>query len=407
VSEAFDLPAVSERRLAAVLCLDVAGYSSLMEVDEEGTLARLQSIQQLIERAVARGHGRVFGVAGDGFMAEFTSPVAAVRAAIIIQQEVQAANQGLAPMQQMRLRIGAHLGDVMVSGDRLYGDGVNIAARLQAVAEPGGLCASAAIVEHVRGKVGVDFRDIGERVLRNLQTPVRAYTVRIGADASPRPHPGQRRLKTAMVSLLGIFIAGASIYSQMDDPSTILPFRAPAPAARTPDMPSLVVMPFAGSMAADEDMLLADGITEDLSTDLGKFRTLLVFATDALDLPDGTSQGLADAMRTLKPRYIVEGAVQSLHEQLRINVRLVDGRDGRQIWADRWNRPKEDLFTLQDEITQAVAMALPLELRVAELERIKTRRASNLDSYELWLRARQSFDDPTPDSNLAARRMLE
>lgn len=395
-----------ERRLVAILGIDVARYTSLMEGDEEGTLDRLQAVHRLIGDTVTRHHGRTFGAAGDGIMAEFPSPVEAIRAAIVIQQEVAKANTDLdAPM---RLRIGAHLGDVISDGGNLYGDGVNIAARLEQLAEPGALCASAAIVEQVRGKVGIEFRDIGERVLRNLQTPVRAYSARIGPDSSVRRATGHRRRNTAVVSLLGVFVAGIALYYQADpDSLPLLGVQTVRRGPEAPALPSLVVMPFSKNGQSEDSALLADGIAEDLTTDLGKFRTLLVYATEAVQTTDGAVADLSGTMRELKPSYIVEGAVQQQMDRLRINVRLIDGRDGRQIWADRWDRPKTDLFDLQDDITQAVAMTLPAELRNNELDRLKTRRTNSLDAYQLWLRARQTFDDPTPEANETARALLE
>ncbi len=336
-----------ERRLAAILAANVVGYSRLMGDDEELTLATLKGCRDVIDNLIARHHGRVFGTAGDSVIAEFASPVEAVRCAVAVQQGVEAHNADLADDKRMQFRIGINLGDVMAEGDNLLGDGVNIAARLEALAEPGGITISGAIHDHLSTLDRAGFADTGEQTLKNIAKPIRVWSWTDGNTTS--------------------------------DPDAPLPL---------PDKPSLAVLPFTNMSGDPQQEYFSDGITEDIITELSRYRELFVIARNSSFSYKGKSPKVQDVGRELGVGYVVEGSVRKAGNRIRISAQLVEAETGNHIWAERFDRDLEDIFAVQDEVTQAIVAVRPVRLHGAALERAQRKPIENLTAYEHFLHAR-------------------
>jgi adenylate cyclase len=337
-----------ERRLAAILAADVVGYSRLMQQDEAGTLAALTARRrQILEPLVAKHYGRMVKLMGDGVLLEFASAVNAVACAVELQGAMQSANAGLPEDRRIVLRVGINLGDVMVQGTDLYGDGVNIAARLEALAEPGSIFVSHAIFSYVRGKAKVEFEDLGEQSLKNMAEPVRVYRISNGADFDIGPSKA---------------IASSKV--------------------------SIAVLPFVNMSGDVEQEYFSDGITEDVITDLSKASALSVIARNTAFTFKGKAVDVAKIARQLNVGYVVEGSVRKAGGRVRITAQLIDGARGDHVWAERYDRDLKDIFALQDEISQAIVAALKVKLLPDEKKAIETRATHNLDAYQLYLLAR-------------------
>ncbi|MEI8702513.1 adenylate/guanylate cyclase domain-containing protein [Mesorhizobium sp. ISC15] len=352
-----------QRRLAAVMAADVVGYSRLMETDEAGTLAALKSRRkQVLQPLVARHHGRVFKVTGDGVMVEFASAVNALQCAIDVQHAMAAANAALPEKLRIVLRIGVNLGDVMVEASDLYGDGVNIAARLETTAEPGGILISGTIYDHVRNKIEVGFEDLGAQTVKNIALPVRIYRV------SGTP------------------------------PVVISTSKA------ITDKPSIAVLPFTNMSSDPEQEYFADGLAEDLITDLSKVPGLLVIARNSTFAYKGRSVDVRSVAKELTVRYVLEGSVRREKARVRINAQLIDATDSSHLWADRFDRDLADVFLLQDEVVHTIVSALSGVLPTAVTS--STRRTASLEAYDLFVRGRVLVIQ-SPESNRAAPALLE
>ncbi len=359
-----------ERRLAAILAADVVGYSRLMGEDEEGTLATLNACRQVIDGLVNDHRGRVFGGAGDSVIAEFASPVEAVRCGVEIQQELETRNAELPEDRRMQFRIGVNLGDVMAEGENLFGDGVNIAARLEQLAEPGGIYVSDDIYRQVEGKVDVAFDDLGEQRVKNITKPVRVFRARLGEDTA----------------------AGALGSSE------------PLPL---PDKPSIAVLPFTNISGDLEQEYFSDGITEDIITDLSKVSALFVIARNSVFTYKGRAVRVQEVSRDLGVRYVVEGSVRKSGNRVRITAQLIDGMSGGHMWAERYDRDLTDIFALQDEITEKIVAALQVKLTEGEQEQVARRYTENLVAYDYFLRGRADQARATKETNAQAREMFE
>ena len=337
-----------ERKLAAILAADVAGYSRLAGAEEEHTLARLRALRSdLIDPLISVHRGRVVKRTGDGALIEFRSVVDAVRCAVEVQNGMVERNAGLPPERRIEFRIGIHLGDVIVeSDDDLMGDGVNIAARLEGIAEPGGICLSDAVYQQVRGKVAAEFADLGEQSLRNIARPVRVYAVAMRAGAP-----------------------AAGIWG-------------PAPALPGAPRLSIVVLPF-GNLGGDpEQEYFVDGVTESLTTDLSRMTGMLVIGRNTAFTFKGKHVDLRQIGRELGVRYVLEGSVQRDRNRMRVNVQLIDTETSNHLWAERFDKPLADLFDMQDEIVARLAGALNTQLVAAEARRAE--RAPRPDSMDLY-----------------------
>jgi adenylate cyclase len=376
-----------ERRLTAILAADVVGYSRLMGEDEVGTLARLRVCRKdLVDPAIAEFHGHTIKLMGDGTLVEFASIVDAVQCAAAIQRRMADCDQRVAEARRIRLRIGVNLGDVLIEDNDIYGDGVNIAARLESLAEPGGICISGTAFDHIVGKVDVGFAALGEQKLKNIAAPIRVYRVLLDASQAGKVTPAKRRLRPLLVILAGAAMAVILLAA------FLFAWQKPA----LPPRPSVVVLPFENQSGDASQDYFADGITEDLITDLAKLNGLDVIARDSAFAYKGIPIIPADVARDLGVRYVVEGTVRRADERTRINVELIDTSNGKHIWADRFDRPEADVFTLQDEMRQEIAKALNVEPLAAETEQIERPPTANLEAYDYFLRAEQASRTGTP-----------
>jgi adenylate cyclase len=368
-----------ERRLVAVLAADVAGYSRLMGGDEEGTLARLKAVRKaLFDPAIASHRGRIVKTTGDGMLVEFASAVDAVRGAVEAQRAMAAQNASLPRDQRIEFRIGIHVGDIIFEDNDIFGDGVNVAARVENECQPGGVYLSDDAFRQVRGKTSFVFEDIGERVLKNIEPPVRLYAVRNAADAQPEPAAGPGK-------------------------ASALP-----PALPLPNKPSIVVLPFQNMSGDREQEYFADGLTENMTTDLSRFPGIFVIGRNTAFTFKGKTIDLKLVGRELGVRYALEGSVQRGGDRIRISVQLIDTQTGGHLWAERFDRERSDLFQVQDEISRRVAYSLTRQLNKAELERGQRERSSHPDSVDLVLRARAAELGGThPDKQAAQLKLLE
>ena len=353
-------PPSVKRKLAAILSADVKGYSRLMAADEEGTLRTLNAYRQHIDALVAGRDGRIVGSAGDSVLAEFPSAVEATRCAVEIQQELAARNGELPKDRRLEFRIGINLGDVMVEGDDLFGDGVNVAARLQALAEPGGIYVSGGIYDQIKGKLpfGADF--LGEQTVKNIAEPVRVYRLRSDRATLRRAVPRRWRTWSAIAAGLGLLVivaAGTAWY--FDLPRAYGPTEAEqASAPPLPDRPSIAVLPFDNLSDNPEEEYFADGLTDDLITDLSKISGLFVIARNSAFAYKDQPLDVREVARELGVRYVLEGSVRRAGERVRINAQLIDGTTGGHVWAERYERDYADIFAVQDEVIAEIVGAL-------------------------------------------------
>jgi adenylate cyclase len=371
-----------ERRLTAILAADVVGYSRLMGEDEVGTLARLQGCRrELVDPAIEEFHGRIIKLMGDGALVEFASVVDAVQCAAAIQRRMAGRDQGAPEAKQIRFRIGVNLGDVIVQGSDIYGDGVNIAARLEAIADPGGICISGTAFDQAVNKVDVGFAGLGDLRLKNLADPVRAYRVLLNPGESGKIVAAPRRPGSRAMILAGI--AAALVVALV---AGMFAWQKPS----TPHRPSIAVLPFENLSGDPSQDYFADGITEDLITDLAKLSNLDVIARNSVFAYKGKSPVLADVGRDLGVRFIVEGSVRRTGDQIRLNAQLIDTTTGNNLWADRFDRDHAGVFAVQDEMSRDIAKALGMQPSATESARMARPPTANLEAYDYYLRAEQA-----------------
>jgi len=337
------------RRLAAILAADVAGYSRLIGADEGGTLERLKALRrELLDPKIAEHRGRLVKTTGDGLLVEFGSVVDALRCAVEVQREMSGRNAGVPPDNRVELRIGINVGDIVVEDGDIFGDGVNVAARLEALAEPGGICVSARVQEDAAGKLDLAFDDIGEQQLKNIARPVRAYRV-VTAARPAMPPPGS-------------------------DPPL-------------PDKPSIAVLPFANMSGDPEQEYFADGMVEEIITALSRIRWLFVIARNSTFTYKGQAVDVKQVGRELGVRYVLEGSVRKAGGHVRITGQLIDAATGVHLWADRFDGSLEDVFDLQEKVAVSVAGVIEPALQAAETARSASRPTIDLTAYDLYLRA--------------------
>ncbi len=356
-----------ERRLAAILAADVAGYSRLMGIDEEGTHKDLKAhCHELVEPKIQHHRGRIIKNTGDGFLAEFASVIDAVRCAAEIQQGMTARNAEIADDRRIDFRIGVHQGDIITDTGDIFGDGVNVAARLEGIADPGGICISARVQEDVRRALDLPFDDIGEQQLKNIQRPVRAYRINLqNKSATSRPTPALA------------------------------------------DKPSIAVLPFLNLSGDPEQEYFADGMVDEIITSLSRIGWLTVASRTSTFVFKDHSADIRDIARKLNVRYVLEGSVRKAGDRVRIIGQLIDANSGAHLWADRVEGKLDDLFELQDRVTESVIGAIEPKLQFAEIERAKRKRAENMDAYDYYLRALPASHRPTPNTVDEALRLLE
>ena len=406
-----------ERRLAAILSADAVGYSRLMAEDEVATLRTLEAYREEMAALVRQHRGRVVDSPGDNLLAEFPSASEAVGCAVELQRVFEARNRARPAERRMVFRMGVHLGEVMAEGERIYGDGVNIAARLEGLAEPGGVCISGAVHEQVESKLDAGFQDLGEQSLKNIPKPVRAFRVGTGSEAgAPKSEPrsGRRALLAAGVLLL-LVVGGLQVWRLEGDRSGAP--EAAAPEAQLSDeeltvpgfsgAPAIAVLAFDNLSGDPEQEYFADGIAEDLITRLSSWRWFPVIARNSSFIYKGQAVDVKRVSRELGVRYVVEGSVRKRGDRVRISAQLIDATSGHHLWAETYDRELRDIFALQDEITLAVVSAMRPELHRAEIGRALRKRPQNLDAYESKQRGWWHFWKCTPEHNAEARRLFE
>ena len=359
-----------ERRLAAILAGDVAGYSRLMGADEEGTLARLNAHRrEFLDPTIAEHRGRIVKRTGDGILIEFASAVDATRCAIAQQRGMAQRNADVPADKRIELRIGIHIGDIMIEEGDIFGDGVNIAARLESIAQPGGICISDDTYRQVRGKLDANFQDSGEQELKNIARPVRVYMLRPDAPTST----GKR----------------------------------PAGGLALPDKPSIAVLAFQNLSGDPEQEFFADGIAEEIITALSRAHWLFVIARNSSFTYKGKSVDVRQLGRELGVRYVLEGSVRKAGNRVRISAQLIDARDGHQVWADRYDRALEDIFAVQDEITHSIIGAIAPGIVAAEIQRAQRKEATELGQWERVMRAHWHVRRLTREDCREAVRLIE
>jgi adenylate cyclase len=398
-----DAPAL-ERKLVAILSADAEGYSRLMGDDEAATVRTITEYREAISAAVRRHGGRVVDAPGDNVLAEFASVVDAVQGAVEIQGDLRARNDALPEARRMRFRIGINLGDVIVDGARLYGDGLNIAARLEGLAEGGGICLSGTAYDQVEGKLPVAYDFLGEHTVKNIARPVRVYRVRLDGDApraraaaSRRARPRYRAALVGLVTLALLASLGWAGWRWLRGPGSS--------ALALPDKPSVAVLPFANLSQDPAQEYFSDGVTEDLITGLSKLSGLFVIARNSAFTYKGRAVKVNDVGRDLGVRYVLEGSVQRVAERVRITAQLVDATTGYHIWAERYDREARDIFALQDAVTQQIVQTLAVKLTEAERARLGRPRADPA-AYDLVLRGQEERWRTTREGNLEARRLF-
>jgi TolB-like protein/class 3 adenylate cyclase/Flp pilus assembly protein TadD len=360
-----------QRRLAAILAADVVGYSRLMATDETGTLAALKALRrELIDPRIAEHGGRIVKLMGDGALVEFASVVDAVECAVAIQHGVALRNADTPEERRIVFRIGINLGDIIIDGDDIYGDGVNLAARLESLAEPGGICISSSVREQVRDKVPISFADLGERSVKNIEQPIHVFCVVLdGPPAAPEPE------------------------TTADGPGV-------------PDKPSIAVLPFANMSGDPEQEFFADGIAEDIITGLSRLRWLFVIARNSSFSYKGRNVDIRQVGRELGVRYVLEGSVRKGGDRIRITGQLIEAETGNHLWAERYDRALDDLFAVQDEITDSVIGCLQPELYAAEHERLKRKPPRSLDAWESFVRGMFLYSQHSDESTRGALELL-
>jgi adenylate cyclase len=363
-----------ERRLAAILAADMVGFSRLMEADETGTLARLKTHRlELIDPAIARNRGRIIKTTGDGLLVEFQSVTDAVQSAIEIQGRMTRRNSDVPASRQIDFRIGINLGDVIIEDGDIFGDGVNVAARLEELAEPGGICVSRAVRDQVADRLEVAFEDLGDQALKNIARPICAF--RIVLEETP----------SAAAGFSGKIATARPITSK----------------------PSIAVLPFANMSGDPEQEFFADGLTEDIITELSRFRDLFMISRNSAFVYKGRAVRAKDVAAELNVQYVVEGSVRKAGNRVRASVQLIDAESDRHVWAERYDRELEDIFAIQDEMTAAIVATLPGRIEAASHDRAKRKPTDNMAAYECVLAGKVLHHRSTPEDNAEALRMLD
>jgi adenylate cyclase len=404
-----------KRKLAAILHADVVGFSRLMGEDEAGTHQALGKLRRAVDPLIAAHGGRIVGTAGDSLLADFSSVVDALSCAVEMQRTAHAVNDPIPPDRRLQLRIGVNLGDVIVDGDNIFGDGVNIAARLEALAQPGTVCISQTVYEHVRNKLDLDYRPLGSHRVKNIAEPVRAYAVGVPA-AAPRPRRRRRPLATvaAAAALVAAGLVAWAFYAGADrelfgfaaapKPVEVATLAAPA---RLAGRPSVAVLPFKNLSGDASQDFFSDGITEDVISALGRFSNLLVAAKSASFQFKGRSLAPAEIGRLVDARYLLEGSIRRAGDRIRVNVELTEAATGLHVWSETYDAEVKDIFAVQDDIARRVVGGAAVKLTRFERERVLAKPTNSLAAYEYVLHGREFLSHPTRDQNDEAQKMFQ
>jgi adenylate cyclase len=402
-----------ERKLTAILCADVFGYSRLMGEDEEGTLRTLSACRKIIDSLIERHHGRFVNSAGDSILAEFASVVEAVNCGVSIQSTLRDENAESRLERRMQFRIGVNLGDVMVEGEQIYGDGVNVAARLESLADPGGICISGTVHEQVRDKLTLTYEDRGEQEVKNIARPVRVWRVKLDGAIPAAQGPGRigrvwTQRAPLSLAIIAIAIATFVIVQHVSFKSQHTSVSIPPhekPALPLPSIPSIAVLPFTNLSADPNQEYFSDGLTDQLIRDLSRLPGLFVIARNSSFSFKGKAIDDRVVGRVLGVKYLLEGSVRKTPEQVRIGVELVDASSRAEMWSENYDRPLKDIFAVQDEIVRKVTTTLDLLLELQKFPRYQTQfqRTQNLQAFDDYLRGGEYSWRLDQDDNQKAR----
>ncbi len=394
-----------QRRLVTILATDAVGYSRLVARDEDAALALFKEHAAIIEQLIRVHEGRVFGGAGDSRIAEFPSPVEAMRCAVEIQNQLAHLDEKLDEDWRMRFRVGLNLGDAVVEQDNLYGEAVNVAARLEGLSEPGGICLSGTLYEQVKHLPNIGFHDLGSRRLKNIPTPVHAYSVKGASAVTARKRSKRWSLAAAVTALLAIvaipvgWIYMPDMAASKKSSLQLLP----------PTLPSIAVLPL-DNLSDPAHEYFSEGLTNDITTDLSKFSGLFVIAYNSASTFKDKPTKVQDIGTALGVRYVLEGTVQKTPERLRINAQLINAETGFHVWAERYDRVLGDTFTVQEDITRSIVTALAVQVTAAEEKRSGRKLTGSMDAYDYYLKGKAIWSDPdkvTPEGNEEARQLFE
>jgi TolB-like protein/class 3 adenylate cyclase len=409
-------PSSRKRKLAAILHADVVGFSRLMGEDEAGTHQALGKLRRAVDPLIAAHDGRIVGTAGDSLLADFSSVVDALSCAIEMQRAARTINDPIPHERRLELRIGVNLGDVIVDGDDIFGDGVNIAARLEALAQPGTVCISQTVYDQVRNKLDLAYRPLGSHRVKNIAEPVRAYAVGLAA-AVPRSRRGRRSFAAA-AGAAGLVVAGLLVWALYTGagrellgpgvaPSKTVDVASLAAPARLTGRPSVAVLPFKNLSGDASQEFFSDGITEDVITALGRFSNLIVVAKSASFPFKGSNAAPAEIGRLLDARYLLEGSVRRSGDRLRVNVELTEAATGLRVWTETYDAEVKDIFAVQDDIARRVVGAAAVKLTRFERERVLTKPTESLAAYEYVLRGREFLLNASRDKNDEAAALFQ
>jgi len=406
-----------KRKLTAILSADVKGYSRLMGEDEAATVRTITAYREVMTTLIQQHRGRVLDSPGDNLLAEFASVVDAAQCAVAVQKEFKARNAELPENRRMEFRIGINLGDVIEEGDRIYGDGVNIAARLEALADPGGICISRTAFDHIESKLPLGYEYLGDQTVKNIAKPVGAYRVLMEprvtvSETIEEKRVGLRRWQWTALAMVAVLVVGAgalTIWKLYLHPSPPPPevVSEKAPGLELPDKPSIAVLPFVNIGGEAEQEYFSDGITEEIITTLSKVPHLFIIARNSVFTYKGKSVKVQQVGKELGVRYILEGSVRKAGDRVRITAQLVDTATGGHLWSERYDRDLKDIFALQDEITMKILTAVRVKLTEGEQARLYAKGAVNLDSFMKVLQGVPYFYRFNKEGNIQARQMFE
>jgi TolB-like protein/class 3 adenylate cyclase len=401
-----------KRRLTAIMSADVEGYSRLMRDDEVATIQTITTYRRALANLIQQYRGRVVDSPGDNILAEFVSVVDAVNCAVEIQRELAERNAELPEDRKMRFRVGVNLGDVVEEGERIYGDGVNIAARMESLPEGGGICISGTVYDAIESKIGLEYEYLGEQEVKNIDKPVRAYRVlSVPGAAAHRVIKAKkavgktwRKMVVAMAAFLVMGAAAAAVWYFHVRPAPPPPEVATEQtlALELPDKPSIAVLPFVNVGGDQEQEYFSDGMTDDLITDLSKVSGLFVIARNSVFTYKDKSVKVQQVAQDLGVRYVLEGSVRRAGNQVRINAQLIDATTGHHLWADRYDGDISDVFALQDKITGKIVAAMAVKLTSGEQEQVERKHTNNIAAYDAFLQGRAHYVRCTPDDYVKA-----
>jgi adenylate cyclase len=401
-----------KRKLTAILSADVKGYSRLMGEDDQATVRTITAYREVFIQVVQKHRGRVVDSPGDNILAEFASVIDAVGSAVEIQEELRVRNAELPDDRKMEFRIGVNLGDVIHEEDRIYGDGVNVAARIESLAEPGGVCVSGTVFDQIESKLPLGYEFLGEQSVKNISKPIRIYKALMDPDAVGKvigelraePKRGQKTAIVVLAALL-LVVGGLLIWRTAFPPAQVASMEKMA--FPLPDRPSIAVLPFDNLNKDPKQEYFSDGLTVEIITALSKIPDLFVIAKHSMFTYKGKPVKVKQVAEEMGVRYVLEGSVRTEEERVRVTAQLIDTLSGDNLWAERYDRTLKDIFSLQDEITMNILTALQVELTRGEKIRVLLKSTDNIDAYQKFLKGRVHFLRFNPDDNAAARKLWE